>query len=182
MGSVCCAAQTASHDARLGTVDMGVGSGVFIYTNLAPAGHPAFVTFARVALNKYLAAYGEFAYSHVAGEAGSALGVNFSGKGHLLDYGAGANVSVPIHAKIVPYGTVGFGRSDLRGIATAAGLGSVSGRVTAWNFNLGGGVKFFATRNVGLDFDFRAYRPTLDGYSLWYGRASVGVFFRLNYS
>jgi hypothetical protein len=170
----------AKYNAHLGTVDLGVGGGVFIYPNLAPAGQPSVVTSASVAFNKYVAAYGEFAYSHLSGETGDALGVNFAAAGYLLDYGAGAHVTVPTGTRIVPYGTVGFGRSDLRGTVTAAGLGSVSGRLAAWNFNLGGGVKVFVTRNAGVDFDFRAYRPALDGYSLWYGRTSLGVFFQFN--
>jgi len=170
----------SQYNAHFGTVDFGAGGGVFIYTNVAPAGHPSVVTSASVAFDKYIAAYGEFAYTHIAGEAGSGLGINLFGTGYLLDYGGGAHVTIPTRSRIVPYGTLGFGRSDLRGSASVAGLGSFSGRLVAWNFNLGGGVKFFITPKVALDFDFRAYRPTLDGYSLWYGRASLGVLFRFN--
>jgi hypothetical protein len=74
----------AQYNAHLGTVDFGVGGGLFIYTNVAPAGHPSVVTSASVAFDKYIAAYGEFAYTHIAGEAGSGLGINLLGTGYLF--------------------------------------------------------------------------------------------------
>jgi hypothetical protein len=168
------------YNARLGTVDFGVGGGVFIDKNLAPAAHPAALTTTSVALHKYAAIYGEFGYTHLASGSGNLYGYNVSANAYLLDYGAGGKFTIPTGTRIVPYGTFGFGRSNLRASASVSGVGSDSAGEAAWNFNFGGGVNVFATRNVGINLDFRAYRPSKDGYGFWYERAAFGVFYQFN--
>jgi hypothetical protein len=168
------------YDASFGTIDLSVGGGVFIDKDLVPAAHPAVLTTTTIALHKYVAAYGEFGYTHLASGSGDIYGYNVSANAYLLDYGAGGKFTIPTGTRVVPYGTFGFGRSHLRGSASVSDYGSVSAGEAFWNLNLGGGVNVFATRNIGINFDFRAYRPSENGYSNWYERAAFGVFFQFN--
>ncbi|HTQ54435.1 MAG TPA: hypothetical protein VMI94_08245 [Bryobacteraceae bacterium] len=167
------------YESKLGTVNLSIGGGVFIDKDMVPAAHPAVMTNTSIALHKYLAGYGEFGYTHLASGSGNVYGYDVSANAYLLDYGAGAKFTIPTGTRVVPYGTFGFGRSHLGVSASAIGMDVGAGEA-AWNVNFGGGVNVFATKNVGFNFDFRAYRPSKEGYSTWYERAAFGVFFQFN--
>ena len=171
------------YETKLGTETVEMLGGV-IYRNGDGRADAAMGTRLLSGLNRWVSLYGEYSYTRLISEEFHAdplqgicrCGVKEEVRDSIMDFGGGGELHLSGY-RIQPYLVAGIG--SVR-ISAKAAVGAFKATVSEYHFgsSFGGGVRLFATRNVGFSAEAKTVTIHDGGRLGRFERYALGVFYQ----